>query len=93
MKNIKPEFIKLILTCCRLNESELRLYIKKLLLENSFTIQEDNYYSTRLWECSGIHNLIAIRGEPNVCLVSHTDVCRDHDLIWKIFQNPKKSGL
>lgn len=26
-----------------------------------------------------VHNMLAVRGNPNICLVAHTDVCRDHD--------------
>lgn len=71
-------FTNLLITCCKLSESELRSYIKKFVTEYNFSIQEDGYISARYDESSNISNLIAIRGNSNVCLVSHTDVCREH---------------
>lgn len=73
------EFADLIVTCCQLSEPDLRSYIKQVLIERDFSIQEDSYISPRGGEYLNIHNLLAIRGNPKVCLVSHTDVCRDHD--------------
>lgn len=70
-------FTDLIIQCCQLSESALRGYIKEVLAQKNFVIQEDDYCSARL-DCADIHNLLAIRGTPQVCLVSHTDVCRDH---------------
>ena len=75
------EFFDLLITCCKLNEPNLRSYIKQVLIEHHFSIQEDSYLSERLGELSNIPNLLAIRENPQVCLVSHTDVCRDHDSI------------
>jgi hypothetical protein len=85
---MNSDFVELLITCCRFNELELRSYIKKLLIENNFSIQEDSYSSERPWGYSDIHNLLAIRETPKVCLVSHTDVCRDHDLIWLYSNGP-----
>lgn len=78
---MNSDFVELLINCCKLNELELRFYIKKILMKTSFLIQEDKYCSARPWGYWDIHNLLAIRGTPKVCLVSHTDVCRDHDLI------------
>lgn len=75
------EFSDLLITCCKLSEPDLRSYIKQVLIKHHFSIQEDSYLSERLGEFSNIPNLLAIRESPKVCLVSHTDVCRDHDSI------------
>ena len=75
------QFADLIVTCCKLREPELRSSIKKVLIEQNFSIQEDCYQSKRLGEFSNISNLLAIRQSPKICLVSHTDVCRDHETI------------
>ncbi|HEY9635810.1 MAG TPA: hypothetical protein V6D14_20560 [Coleofasciculaceae cyanobacterium] len=75
------EFTELLITCCKLSEPDLRSYIKQVLIEHHFLIQEDSYLSKRLGEFSNVPNLLAIRESPKVCLVSHTDVCRDHDSI------------
>lgn len=72
------EFTNLLITCCKLSEPELRSYIKQVLTKHNFSIQEDGYRSARYEESSNIPNLLAIRGNPKVCLVSHTDVCREH---------------
>jgi len=75
------QFADLIVTCCKLSEPELRSYIKKVLIEQNFSIQEDSYQSKRLGEYLNIPNLLAIRQAAKICLVSHTDVCRDHESI------------
>lgn len=77
------QFADLIVTCCKLSDPELRSYIKKVLIEQNFSLQEDCYQSKRLGGYSNISNLLAIRESPKICLVSHTDVCRDYANIKK----------
>lgn len=67
--------------CCKAEESILRRFLKKKLQENGFTVIEDDYVSERAKKNSNynyVHNMLAVRGNPNVCFVAHTDVCRDH---------------
>jgi hypothetical protein len=71
-------FEKFIMTCCEMPEYELRDFIKNTLKEHGFSFVEDNYVSERKGLYKKIPNLLAVRGKPNVCLVAHTDVCRDH---------------
>lgn len=85
-KNIKDEkispFEHHIMQCCKAPEWELRKFLKKVLIRAGFQIFEDDYKSERVEKDSryaGVHNMVAIRGNPNVCLVAHTDVCRDHE--------------
>ncbi|HAZ44347.1 MAG TPA: hypothetical protein DDW76_24090 [Cyanobacteria bacterium UBA11369] len=87
---MNTQFAELIVTCCKLSELELRSYIKEVLASRNFSIQEDRYLSQRSGEFSSIHNLLALRGNPKVCLVSHTDVCRDHDKLQGI--PPKRTA-
>ena len=75
------QFADLIVTCCKLSEPKLRSYIKKVLIDKNFSIQEDCYQSKKLGKYSNISNLLVIRQTPKICLVSHTDVCRDHESI------------
>jgi hypothetical protein len=81
---VKPDgnFEKHILHCCRAPEYELRKWLKKTLGRAGFRFIEDNYKTERANKdkrYDNIHNLVAIRGEnPDVCLVAHTDVCREH---------------
>lgn len=82
----KPEmptdFEKWIMQCCKAPEWQLRSYLKKVLTRAGFEIFEDEYKSERCSKESRygtVHNMLAIRGKPSVCLVAHTDVCRDHD--------------
>lgn len=84
------QFADLIITCCKLSELELRSYIKEVLADRNFFIKEDKYLSPRGGEYTSIHNLLAIRSNPKVCLVSHTDVCRDHEKLQGI--PPKKTA-
>ena len=73
-------FEEFLIKCCETNEVDLRIFLKEVLLKNGFRIIEDNYKSPRGNEYSSIHNMLAIRGDaPKICLVSHTDVCRDHE--------------
>lgn len=71
-----------IIYCCRAPEFELRKWLKKVLTRAGFRLIEDNYQTDRIKEdprYRNVHNLVAIRGEnPQVCLVAHTDVCREH---------------
>jgi putative aminopeptidase FrvX len=71
-------FERFIMHCCRMNEGKLRSFLKDMLSANGFSIQEDAYTSFRGERYSGVHNMLCIRGNPKVCLVAHTDCCRDH---------------
>src|SRR5271166_5194675 len=81
----KSPFESFMLKTLAAPEWELRKFTKKILTRAGFQIFEDKYESDR---CSkdprykGIGNLLAIRGEkPSICLVAHTDVCRDHEAL------------
>jgi|ERR1700722_3451840 len=74
----KYSFENFIIQCCKAREWDLRKFLKKLLERNGFQIVEDDYVSHRDARFSTVHNMLAIRGKPRVCLVAHTDVCRDH---------------
>jgi hypothetical protein len=72
-------FEEFIIKCCKAKEFQLRKFLKSVLKSAGFKLFEDNYVSTRGGRYKQIPNLLAIRGEsPRVCLVAHTDVCRDH---------------
>lgn len=74
-------FENFIIKCCELDEWDLRTFLKEKLSEAGFTIQEDKYSSYRQGRYQEIKNMLAIRGKtPRVCLVAHTDVCRDHGI-------------
>jgi hypothetical protein len=71
-----------IIQCCKAPEWELRKWLKKTLTRAGFEIFEDGYKTDRVAKekrYESVHNMLAIRGNPNVCLVAHTDVCRDHE--------------
>jgi hypothetical protein len=72
-----------IIQCCKNDEWVLRAWLRKVLGRAGFTIYEDGYQTDRIKKdkrYSTVHNMLAIRGEnPKVCLVAHTDVCRDHE--------------
>ena len=74
----KYSFDNFIIQCCKAREWELRKFLKKMLERAGFTVMEDNYSSSRGGGFSTVHNMLAIRGNPKVCLVAHTDICRDH---------------
>ena len=74
----KYSFENFIMQCCKSPEWELRKFARKLLERSGFTVQEDKYLSRRGGKFDSVHNMLAIRGTPKVCLVAHTDVCRDH---------------
>lgn len=82
---VSPEslFEKHIIYCCRANEFELRKWLIKTLGRSGFRLIQDNYKTERCKRdkrYENVHNLVAIRGEnPAVCLVAHTDVCREHE--------------
>ncbi|HEY9700889.1 MAG TPA: hypothetical protein V6C58_00490, partial [Allocoleopsis sp.] len=76
---MNEQLTELLIKCCQMSEISLRDYIKDILPQYNFTIQEDDYISTRKGDYAKIHNLLAIRGDAKICVVSHTDVCRDHD--------------
>jgi hypothetical protein len=68
--------------CCKAPEWELRKWLKKVLIRSGFQIFEDGYKTDRISKekrYETVHNMLAVRGNPNVCLVAHTDVCRDHE--------------
>lgn len=71
-------FEQFIMTCCELDEWDLRGMLRAKLTEAGFSIQEDDYKSHRGGRYQEVHNMLAIRGTPQVCMVAHTDVCRDH---------------
>lgn len=81
-KQDSSSFERYIMQCCKSPEWELRKFLKKVLIRAGFEIFEDGYKTER---CSkekryeSVHNMLAVRGNPNVCLVAHTDVCRDHE--------------
>jgi len=71
-----------IMQCCKAPEWELRKWLKKVLVRAGFEIFEDGYKSERVGKekrYESVHNMLAVRGDPNVCLVAHTDICRDHE--------------
>lgn len=77
----KHSFESFIIQCCKAKEWDLRRFLKKRLIKEGFTIKEDSYRSDRCDRSNKynkVHNLLAVRGNPRVCLVAHTDVCRDH---------------
>lgn len=80
-QNNKNSFEQFIIKCCKANEWDLRKFLKKKLERAGFIIKEDDYIPDRAEKnnkYNKVHNLLAIRGNPRVCLVAHTDVCRDH---------------
>lgn len=81
--NNMSQFEKHIIQCCKADEWELRRWLRKVLTRAGFTIYEDGYQTERVKKdhrYSTVHNMLAVRGEnPRVCLVAHTDVCRDHE--------------
>jgi hypothetical protein len=81
-KSLSP-FEKHIIQCCKAPEWQLRSWLKKTLTKAGFRIIEDDYVSERAkWEpkYASVHNMLAIRGGPRVCLVAHSDICRDHNM-------------
>lgn len=75
-------FEEFIIQCCKAEESSLRKWMRKVLPRHGFSIKEDEYVSERARKnekYSTVHNFLAVRGNPKICLVAHTDVCRDHD--------------
>ena len=71
-------FENYIMQCCKSREWNLRKFLRNKLEHAGFTVIEDDYSSYRKGKYQQVHNMLAIRGEPRVCLVAHTDVCRDH---------------
>jgi hypothetical protein len=81
--NLQPKspFERHILKCCAAPEYELRSWLKAVLTKAGFRLIEDTYKTDRVNKnkrYENVHNLVAIRGNPDVCLVAHTDVCREH---------------
>jgi hypothetical protein len=74
----KHSFEDFIIQCCRTSEWDLRSFLKDILTKYGFSIMEDDYKTYRGPQYNNVHNMLAIRGNPKVCLVAHTDVCRDH---------------
>ena len=77
----KQTFTQFIKQCCAAREWNLRKMLRRELPNHGFRIIEDDWVSERGGKYNSVHNMLAIRGEPNVCLAAHTDVCRDHG--WK----------
>ena len=80
-QNNQHSFENFIIQCCKSKEWDLRRFLKRQLKKAGFAIQEDSYRSDRVdaeKKYGTVHNLLAIRGNPRICLVAHTDVCRDH---------------
>ena len=73
----KYSFEQFIAKCCRAKETDLRKFIKKVLAREGFKLIEDDFRSKK----NGVPNLLAVRGRPNVALLAHTDVCREHNNI------------
>ncbi len=74
----KNSFTDFIMHCCKLSEPELREYLKQELSAAGFSYVEDDYRSPRGFPYHNVHNILFSRGQPKICLVAHTDVCRDH---------------
>lgn len=73
-------FEDFIIMCCEMDEWDLRDFLRDNLTKLGFTVQEDDYVSHRSGRYRSVKNMLAIRGDkPRVCLVAHTDVCRDHN--------------
>lgn len=70
----KYSFENFIMQCCKSDEKELRKFLKKVLSRAGFTITEDDYRSSK----NDVPNMLAVRGNPKVCLLAHTDTCREH---------------
>lgn len=71
-----------IMQCCKAPEWDLRKWLRKVLTRAGFVIYEDAYKTERASKEKRydiVHNMLAVRGNPNICLASHTDVCRDHE--------------
>lgn len=87
-------FEQFIMQCCKSQEGKLRKWLRRILNRYDFTIKEDGYVSDRAKNNESykkVHNLLAVRGNPTVCLVAHTDICRDHNKSNKIhYGNPEK---
>lgn len=74
-------FESFMMQCLKAEEGALRRWLEKKLPEHGFTVIQDDYVSERASKNSrykDVHNMLAVRGNPNICLVAHTDVCRDH---------------
>jgi len=88
--NIQSEYISKsddgfenhIMQCCKATEWDLRRFLRKVLTRAGFQIFEDGYKTERVSKEKRydiVHNMLAVRGNPNICLAAHTDVCRDHE--------------
>ncbi len=69
-------FEDLLIWTCAQQEDNLRTTAKEVLVNYGFSYKEDEYKTYR--EVDGINNILFTRGDPQFCLVAHTDVCRDH---------------
>lgn len=77
-------FENFIIKCCELDEWDLRDFLRSELTQAGFNVQEDDYRSHRKGKYQQVHNMLAIRGsDPRICLVAHTDVCRDHGATYR----------
>jgi hypothetical protein len=81
----KHGFENFMMQCLKAPEAQFRRWLHKVLTRAGFEIFEDAYESDRASKDSSyktVHNMLAIRGnKPNICLVAHTDVCRDHEML------------
>lgn len=86
-------FEKFIIQCCKAEEGQFRKWMRRVLPRYDFAITEDDYISDRAEKIpsfKNVHNLLAVRGKPKVCLVAHTDICRDHDSKPPYYGDPNK---
>ena len=74
------ELVETIVTFCEMDELELRSFLIKNLVLKGFSLKRDNYKSSRN-PSSLLGNMLFIRGNPKICFVAHTDVCRDHSFM------------
>jgi hypothetical protein len=81
----KSSFENFLMQCLKCPEAKFRKWLHKVLIRAGFEIFEDGYVSDRAEKDARyktVHNMLAIRGnKPNICLVAHTDVCRDHEAL------------
>lgn len=90
-------FEQFIMQCCKAEESELRKWMRRVMPRYGFSIKEDKYLSERTKKnplYKNVHNMLMVRGNnPRVCLVAHTDVCRDWDSKPLYYGNPHKKPV
>src|ERR1035438_4199584 len=67
----KQTFTQFIKQCCAAREWNLRKMLRRELPNHGFRIIEDDWVSERGGKYNSVHNMLAIRGEPTVCLAAH----------------------